>query len=73
MWPHQVKWWLIGQTVTSSTVQDCVATFVWSKEITNLKKAPQMLLNSTSCQNVYDVFLAMYSTELNVTNVRSNF
>lgn len=31
-----------------------------------------MSSNSTSCQNVYDVFLAMCSTELNVTNVRWN-
>lgn len=65
-----------GQTATYSTVQDCVATFCLKQGNIELKKSTRDVLNSTSCQNVYDMFfcffLAMYSTELNVTNIWSN-
>lgn len=51
------------------TVQYRIVQLHFDKQkITNLKKAPQMFLNSTSYQNV--CFLAMYSTEI---DVESNF
>lgn len=68
---HVTTYWPNGNLQYSTGLCSYI---LFKQEITNLKKAPQMFLNSTSCQNVYVcVFLAMYSTEINVTNVWSNF